>query len=271
MKANCLCIVLAVALSHMGCGSGMEMTAVLSGAALRPQRFSTGLSGAAVRPNPVQSEGRGSVLIKLEGKKLIGSGGSYYDLSSNATAAHIHGPADENSTAGVFCTLQIAPTVSWTVDVGTGPGSCGDRVLTDADVANLESGRMYMDIHNATYPNGEIRGKVRLRTPPGTGTATVTVAGKKLKVSGNFTGLESPAVEAHIHGPADENSTAAVLCTLTLPSSPSGEIQAGQGFGSCGDLVLDDADVSNFENGRMYIDVHPRDFEEIRGQLHMNL
>lgn len=149
-------------------------------------------------------------------------------------------------------------------------GSCGNATLTDADVASLESGKLYVNIHTSVNPNGEIRGQLRPRTPSvGTGTVEVTVDGSKLQVSGNFSGLEENALAAHIRGPADAESAGPIFCTLRIPSAPSGTIEAGEGADSCGDKTLSDTDVANIENGKMYINIHTelRPNGAIRGQL----
>jgi hypothetical protein len=103
-----------------------------------------------------------------------------------------------------------------------------------------------------------------------TGTSTVTVDGDKLTVSGTFSGLSGNATAAHIHGPAaDDNSTAGVFCNLGAPTATSGNLTAGEGAGSCADKVLTDAEAKDFEDGKMYVNIHTaaNAAGEIRGNL----
>lgn len=116
---------------------------------------------------------------------------------------------------------------------------------------------MYVNIHTQAYPAGEIRGQLRVRPPSdASGEVGVTVVdGKKLKILGSFNGLSSRATSAAIHGPADEESTAGVFCTLDIPGVTSGTFHEGQSPGTCGTIELSAVDVANFEGGRMYVSI----------------
>ncbi|HVG57201.1 MAG TPA: CHRD domain-containing protein [Hyalangium sp.] len=145
MKANRLFIACVASLSLAACGGGTELTAVLSGAAEKPTAVTTNASGNAD--------------VTVDGTSIKATG-SFKDLSGNATAAHIHGPADANSTAGVFCNLNVPAAPSGTINEGTGAGSCGAMTLTDAQIKDFEDGKMYVNIHTGANPNGEIRGQL---------------------------------------------------------------------------------------------------------------
>jgi hypothetical protein len=145
MKANRLFIACMASLSLAACGGGTELTAVLSGAAEKPAAVTTNASGNA------------DVTIDGTAIKVTGS---FKDLSGNATAAHIHGPADANSTAGVFCNLTAQAATSGTLGEGTGAGSCGAMELTDAQIKDFEDGKMYVNIHTGANAGGEIRGQL---------------------------------------------------------------------------------------------------------------
>jgi CHRD domain len=71
--------------------------------------------------------------------------------------AHIHGPADENNTAGVL--FALTATQTGTV-VGSGSLS-GTATLTDAQIADLKAGKWYVNIHTGNNPGGEIRGQLK--------------------------------------------------------------------------------------------------------------
>jgi CHRD domain len=145
MKANRLFIACVASLSLAACGGGTELTAVLSGAAEKPAAITTNASGTAN--------------VTIDGTKLTVDG-SFKDLSGNATGAHIHGPADANSTAGVFCNLTAPAATSGTLTGGSGAGSCAAMELTDAQIKDFEDGKMYVNIHTGANAGGEVRGQL---------------------------------------------------------------------------------------------------------------
>lgn len=76
------------------------------------------------------------------------------DLTGPATAAHFHGPATASENAGVQ------------VDIGPGCTTSarnGSATLTQAQFQDMMNGRMYVNVHTASYPNGEIRGQVGVK------------------------------------------------------------------------------------------------------------
>ena len=75
---------------------------------------------------------------------------TYSGLTGPATAAHFHGPAESGKSAGVAVAIPNA---------GSSPVE-GSATLTDAQAADLESGKYYINIHTAANPGGEIRGQV---------------------------------------------------------------------------------------------------------------
>lgn len=73
----------------------------------------------------------------------------------NPTAAHFHGAADPGVNAPVIVTFANFPaTASGTYS--------GTATLTDAQETDFTNGLWYYNIHNATFPGGEIRGQVFL-------------------------------------------------------------------------------------------------------------
>lgn len=68
-------------------------------------------------------------------------------LTGAATAAHFHGPADPGANA------KPEIDISKAIDQGTSP-------ITDAQLADFTAGKIYVNIHTAKFPNGEIRGQV---------------------------------------------------------------------------------------------------------------
>ena len=76
-------------------------------------------------------------------------------IGGNPTAAHFHGAADPGVNASVAIGFASFPaTASGTFS--------GTATLTDAQEADFTNGLWYYNIHNATYPGGEIRGQVFL-------------------------------------------------------------------------------------------------------------
>ena len=83
-----------------------------------------------------------------DSKKLSWTG-TYSGLSGPATAAHFHGPAEAGKNAGVA--VPITPNTS---------PLAGSATLTDAQAADLQGGRWYVNVHTAANPGGEIRGQL---------------------------------------------------------------------------------------------------------------
>lgn len=75
---------------------------------------------------------------------------TYSGLTGPATAGHFHGPAEPGKNAGVAVPFA---------NVATSPVE-GSATLTDAQAADLMAGKMYVNIHTAAHPGGEIRGQV---------------------------------------------------------------------------------------------------------------
>jgi hypothetical protein len=73
----------------------------------------------------------------------------------NPTMAHFHGPADPG--------VNASPVVTFANFPATASGTYSNtQTLTDAQETDLTNGLWYYNIHNATFPGGEIRGQVFL-------------------------------------------------------------------------------------------------------------
>ena len=98
-------------------------------------------------------------------------------------------------------------------------------------------------------------------TSPGTGSATAALdpATKTLTWTVTYSGLSGPATAGHIHGPAAPGANAGVL----IPFKPPLESPIK------GSATLTDAQISDLEAGRTYINLHTAAHPpgEIRGQL----
>jgi CHRD domain len=101
-------------------------------------------------PGPgVASSGKGAATASLDtNTKTLTWTVDYSGLSGPATAAHIHGPADPGANAGIVVpfTGNLASPIK------------GSATLTDAQIAQLEAGKWYVNIHTEANKPGEIRG-----------------------------------------------------------------------------------------------------------------
>lgn len=69
------------------------------------------------------------------------------DLTGEPSAAHIHGPASETENA--------PPVVDMSEAIMEGNGD-----ITADQIAELEDGKYYVNIHTEKFPDGEIRGQL---------------------------------------------------------------------------------------------------------------
>ena len=137
MKLTSLFAACVAALALSACGGDNE--------------FKATLSGGAERPNPITTNGTGSVTATLNDKTLTVNG-TFSNLSAAASAAHIHGPADKENIADVVCPLTATAN-----NGGTLTGTC---TFTDAQVQALRDGKLYVNVHTSTNPTGELRGQL---------------------------------------------------------------------------------------------------------------
>jgi plastocyanin len=142
------------------------LTAVLTSAQTgAPTFFTATLAGANERPNAVQTRATGSVTAVLDGNTLI-VGGTFSGLSGPATASHVHGPAGRDAAAGVLFPLAVSAAAA---------GNVGGMARLSADqVAQLTGGRMYVNVHTAANPGGEIRGQLEARAGGSSAAAAAT-------------------------------------------------------------------------------------------------
>ena len=114
------------------------------------EKFKATLDGATEVP-PKTTAGKGTADIDYDAatKKLTWKL-TYSDLTGPATAAHFHGPAAPGANAGVVVAIPNATTRP----------TEGSATLTDAQAADLEAGKYYVNVHTAANPGGEIRGQV---------------------------------------------------------------------------------------------------------------
>lgn len=85
-----------------------------------------------------------------------GSGAGFSDLTGNATASHIHGPAAQNQNAGVVLNLSSGLTTSAT----NGGVSYTSPALSAGQEADLLAGLYYINVHTGANGAGELRGNL---------------------------------------------------------------------------------------------------------------
>ncbi len=117
--------------------------------------FGADLSGRYEVP-PANSRGaRGTAEVSYDkDSKLLTWNVAFSGSISAVTAAHIHGPAEAGSNAGVVLTLT--PRNAFQIDSPLR----GSATLSDEQAADLMAGKWYVNIHTANNPNGEIRGQL---------------------------------------------------------------------------------------------------------------
>ncbi len=125
------------------------ITAVLAAAPASAETlaFKADLKGASEVP-PTDSTATGTATVDVDtATKELKWTIQFSGLTGDATAAHFHGPATVGENAGPA------------VDI-SGKIESGSATLTDAQLADLQAGKLYINIHTAKFPDGEIRGQV---------------------------------------------------------------------------------------------------------------
>ena len=209
--------------------------------------------------------GSGSFSLQSPSRQLTGS------ITLNgmtATVAHVHEGAVGVNGPAIVTLVETSPGV-WTVPSGT--------VLTEAQAAAFASGGLYVNAHNAAFPNGEIRGQIgrevfntalsgSQEVPPtpslATGTGQVVLDPVTRRISARLTVSGMAATMAHIHeGAAGVNGPILVHLTQTAPGSGI--------WVSAPDATFTEAHVAALRAGNLYFNAHSLAFPggEIRGQI----
>jgi hypothetical protein len=97
---------------------------------------------------PNNSTGSGDAMATLDtNAKTLTYSVTYSGLTGPAIMAHIHGPASPGANAPVlFPFANPASPIA------------GSITLTDAQIADLQAGKYYVNVHTAQNKGGEIRG-----------------------------------------------------------------------------------------------------------------
>ena len=183
---------------------------------------------------------------------------------TDATAAHIHGPANEGENGDVV----------FVFDNPQGP-MVGSFSLTEDQEADLLNGLYYVNVHSDAFPSGELRGQIlgvtslstRLsgdqEVPPvetdalGFGSVFYNSTDRVLTVHIVHTLLNN-VTGAHIHGPAPAGENGGVVFALDV-----GLVTI------TGEFTLTPEQEGDLLNGLYYINIHTdaNPGGELRGQI----
>jgi hypothetical protein len=132
-----------------GCSATGSTDAAQSNAVASAPMAPTALTGAQeVPPNTSTASGKNMVVIGAD-KSVTGS---VQVTGMTATMAHIH-EAPKGSNGPVIVPL----TKTGDMTFAPGPGA----KLTDAQYASYKAGKLYINVHSAAYPGGEVRLQLR--------------------------------------------------------------------------------------------------------------
>lgn len=113
------------------------------------ETFHGTLSSAAEVP-PVTGAGSGAATVTLDtATKTVTFNVTYSGLSGPAAAAHIHCGAAAGANAGVA--VPFAKPES---------PITGSAAMTDAQIAELQAGKCYVNVHTAANKGGEVRAQL---------------------------------------------------------------------------------------------------------------
>jgi hypothetical protein len=225
------------------------------------------------------SVGNGISIVKYNlATRVLELTGDYQNMTSNVTVSHIHGPAAPGVNASVLFDLVNT--------AGTTGSLRGTATLTAAQEVNLLAGLMYVNVHTANFPNGEIRGQLTTTTdgqtdyfdgrlqgaqqvPPngsqgfGGVVAIVDKTTDSIWLTGKFSGLSAPAAAAHIHNNGTVHATGPVFLDLVFSPATSGTVHVV--------APISDANQTQMQNLLTYVNIHNSVFPdgEIRAQLTM--
>jgi CHRD domain len=115
--------------------------------------------GNEVPPVTATTAGTGSVTATLDtNTKILTISGTYSGLTGavSAPGAHIHGPASTTENAPVLFPINYAEGAT----AGSGTLSGATPALSDAQIADLNAGKWYVNLHTVANPSGEVRGQL---------------------------------------------------------------------------------------------------------------
>ncbi|MCW5559847.1 MAG: CHRD domain-containing protein, partial [Verrucomicrobiae bacterium] len=122
---------------------------------ISPVAYGSRLYGFNERPAAVTTVGSGFATAALVGRDLHFNL-NYGDLSSLGTLAHIHGPADTETAAGIL--VDLVPFALG--GFSTSGSLVGKAPLNTLTAGSLVDSRTYFNVHTTAHGSGEIRGQI---------------------------------------------------------------------------------------------------------------
>lgn len=130
--------------------SALSLAFVSAGSAATVE-YNAKLSGQREIPK-TDSKGTGHMAATYDtATKALNYTLTFDGLSGPATAAHLHGPATRTQSAGVMAPLG---------DKNPTSPATGTVTLSEDQAKALQSGKVYVNVHTAANPGGEIRGQL---------------------------------------------------------------------------------------------------------------
>jgi uncharacterized repeat protein (TIGR01451 family) len=158
-------------------------TATLTGAQETPANNSNATGSATLLLSPDETTARVSL--------------NFSGLTSAQTDAHIHGPGGSGVIAPILFPLP------------NGNVSDFEITLTPNDVSDLKNGLLYINVHSANFPNGEIRGQFGTSSSAGSvqfSAATYLVSESAGRATVTVTRLGNTANAADVNYATADNS-----------------------------------------------------------------
>ncbi len=202
--------------------------------------------------------------------------GSYSGMTSDVGAAHLHGLAGPGEATGVIFGFDVGGGATGTFT--------GSDVLSSESLAGLLAGQTYLNVHTANNGPGEIRGQVvdpnievfnllldasqavpspilNGSSPSGMATVVVDTSSGEIEVSGNYSGMTSDVMAAHLHGLAAPGETATVIFGFDVTGGIDGTFSGAD--------TLSSENLAGLLAGQTYLNVHTANNGpgEIRAQV----
>lgn len=225
------------------------------------------------------SDAKGGVTAVLDDTTLTVSG-TFAGLSSAFAAAHLHGGAAEENGPVV---IPLVATTTADMLGGSFDATANTFEVRPTFADSIRAGLVYVNVHSADYPGGEIRGQLGTDvdmlpvvlsganevdpvTTAASGTASVALDGASVTVTGAFMGLSSDYAASHIHaGAAGVNGPVVVPLVATVDAGMLG----GTWEAASNTFEVRPTFADSIRAGLAYLNVHSADHPggEIRGQI----
>src|SRR5262245_31535064 len=125
------------------------LTVAMGAGVASAQQVKVTLSGNQEVP-AVNTAGAGTGMISVAADKSVS--GSVTTTGVAGTMAHIH-EAPPGKNGGVVIPLSKSGDNTWAVPAGA--------KLTDAQFGSFKAGNLYVNVHTAANPGGEVRGQLK--------------------------------------------------------------------------------------------------------------